>query len=289
MPIVSIIVPNYNHARHLEKRLESIIVQNFQDFELILLDDASTDNSLSILGEYRHHHKVSHFLVNEINSGSPFRQWKKGIDLAQGKYIWIAESDDWADDRYLEEMICLLEKYPQSVLSYCQSTVRSEDGDFLHENLWWTDDLDSSRWRGSFNNSGRDEIENYLSIKNTIPNASAVVFKKETLNWIDWESDELNMLGDWLLWIKLLQHGNISYTPECLNHFRFSNNNTRRYDTFSKKLTHATEELFILGYLRSNKLAANTAFLRVIRLQLKRIILQLLGAKKPESKTRKYV
>ena len=75
--IVSIIVPNYNHAPFLNQRLDSIFNQTFQDFEVILLDDASTDNSLSILEDYKEKFKskVSHLIVNEKNSGSPFKQF----------------------------------------------------------------------------------------------------------------------------------------------------------------------------------------------------------------------
>lgn len=61
---VSVIVPNYNYARYLPIRLESILNQTFKDFELILLDDASTDNSIQILENYRNHPNVSQLVVN---------------------------------------------------------------------------------------------------------------------------------------------------------------------------------------------------------------------------------
>lgn len=77
MPTVSVIVPNYCHAPYLEQRIESILQQTFQDFELILLDDCSTDGSREILERYRNHPKVSGIFYNERNSGSPFKQWKK--------------------------------------------------------------------------------------------------------------------------------------------------------------------------------------------------------------------
>ena len=58
-PLVSVIIPNYNYARYLEERIESVLGQDFQDFEVILLDDASSDNSDKILQRYRNHPKVS--------------------------------------------------------------------------------------------------------------------------------------------------------------------------------------------------------------------------------------
>ena len=66
MAEVSVIVPNYNHAAFLPKRLESIFNQTYQDFEVILLDDASTDTSVEVLSQYADHPKVTHFVVNEI-------------------------------------------------------------------------------------------------------------------------------------------------------------------------------------------------------------------------------
>ena len=103
-PLVSIIVPNYNHATYLRERLDSIFSQTFQDFEVILLDDSSSDLSQMVLEEYAKHPKVSHFIINEKNSGSPFKQWKKGINLSQGEYIWIAESDDYCKPDFLEKI-----------------------------------------------------------------------------------------------------------------------------------------------------------------------------------------
>lgn len=102
---ISIIVPSYNHASYLEKRLESIFNQTYQNFEVILLDDASTDRSEEILNKYKVNSKVSHLIVNKENSGSPFKQWEKGVELAKGDYIWIAESDDFCEKQFLEILL----------------------------------------------------------------------------------------------------------------------------------------------------------------------------------------
>ena len=98
------------YARYLDARLTSILNQTFQDFELILLDDASTDNSLEILDKYKNNPHVSHLVVNEQNTGSPFKQWMKGILLAKGEWIWIAEADDSSKPNFLETCIEQIEK-----------------------------------------------------------------------------------------------------------------------------------------------------------------------------------
>ena len=107
----SIVVPNYNHKRFLLQRLDSILAQSLQDFELILLDDCSTDGSQTILEKYARYLRVR-LEFNEVNSGSPFKQWNKGVQLARGKYVWIAESDDYADLRLLERLVAILKPNP---------------------------------------------------------------------------------------------------------------------------------------------------------------------------------
>lgn len=83
-PLVSVIVPNYNHASYLKERLDSIYQQTYQNIEVILLDDFSSDNSVEILKQYakKYPHKTR-LVVNEQNSGRVFRQWNKGLALAK--------------------------------------------------------------------------------------------------------------------------------------------------------------------------------------------------------------
>src|SRR5262245_4202511 len=100
-PKVSVIIHNYNHCRYLGQRIDSVLNQAFGDFELLILDDASTDASHEVLARYYAKPRVR-IVVNTRNSGSAFPQWNRGIGLAKGDYIWIAESDDDADSHFLE-------------------------------------------------------------------------------------------------------------------------------------------------------------------------------------------
>ncbi len=217
---VSIIVPNYNHAAYLRKRLDSVFNQTYQNFEVILLDDASTDNSVEILKDYSGHPSVSHFIVNKINSGSPFRQWKKGIELANGDYIWIAESDDWAELHFLESMVRTLESDHSIGVSYCQSMIVDKEDNIIRSNLCWTDDLDSRRWQSDFTNTGREEIRDFMSKKNVIPNASAAVFKNILQQDQSMDIDRFRMLGDWHLWTSILRDHKVQFIASALNYFR---------------------------------------------------------------------
>lgn len=224
MPKVSVIIPNYNHAQFLEQRIESVLNQTFQDFEVIFLDDDSTDNSKEVFSKYANHPKISHVIFNETNSGSPFKQWKKGFSLATGEYIWIAESDDYAELNFLDKLIPLMED--NVALAYCRSLTVNEINEI--SDCFWADGLDNKRWKKAYSADGLTEISNYLVFRNTIPNASSVLFRKEWANF-DLPITETKYTGDWLFWINLLKEENrqIVYIPKQLNYFRSHSNSTR--------------------------------------------------------------
>jgi len=210
MPKVSIIVPNYNHSLFLEQRLKSIFDQTYQDYEVILLDDNSLDTSKEILFKYATHPKVSHFIVNEINSGSTFLQWKKGIDLASGKFIWIAESDDWCEPTLLETLIIRMDANINIVLGYVQSYY------IVNNEIKWL-----SR-QGKLENilNGKEFIIQNLLEGNAIFNASMAVFRKMYYESISNEYTSFKFCGDWLFWAELASQGDVFISGKVLNYFR---------------------------------------------------------------------
>src|SRR5690554_2065895 len=128
---VSVIIPSYNHCAFLEERLVSVFNQTYQDFEVILLDDASTDTSQELLKAYANHPKVSHVIFNTANSGSVFKQWIRGIELAIGEYIWIAESDDFAESTFLEATVGVLDEKDNLGLVFADTTKVDAKGNIL--------------------------------------------------------------------------------------------------------------------------------------------------------------
>ena len=132
--MISVIVPNFNHARYLEKRLESVLTQTYQNIELIILDDCSSDNSIDIINKYKTNQKVSSIVLSNVNSGSPFKQWSRGIEIAKGDYIWIAESDDYCDNTFLEKCLAPFETDMSLVMVFCGSHW-VDDQDIIKEDL----------------------------------------------------------------------------------------------------------------------------------------------------------
>lgn len=215
IPKVSIIVPNYNHAKYLNKRLDSIFNQTYQDFEVILLDDCSSDSSLSILNEYSSHPRVSHFIRNQANSGTPFVQWEKGIELAEGEYIWIAESDDWSDCRFLEKLVPIM----------------SDDRvGLVYSDSYWIDDEDrikesKSHLSQSFRSSGIDMLRKEMCNRCTIQNVSAVLWKSSFIKKCPTHFSDFKHCIDWLFYVEmLLIPVDIVFLGEKLNYFRWYHN-----------------------------------------------------------------
>ena len=227
-PKVSVIVPNYNHAPYLRQRLDSIINQTFRDFEMIVLDDASTDNSREIIQTYAGN-PLFRFILNETRNGSAFKQWQKGLEGARGEYIWFAESDDCASPHFLSKLLPILENDRSLGLVYCQSYLVDPSSRVLGDAIQWTDDLDPSRWKNDFINNGRAEIKNYLSKKNTIPNASAVLIRASVIRSIDELDAGYTLCGDWLLWVKILLQSNVGYVAKKLNYWRQHSSNARTH------------------------------------------------------------
>ena len=220
-PKASVIVPNYNHARYLKARIDSILNQTFQDFELILLDDCSTDNSVELLQSYADNPHVSHIVLNDRNTGSPFLQWQKGIGLAQGEYVWIAESDDTAQPEFLSTTVAVLDQYPQAALCYTGSRLIDEDGHDLHRdiNQWGNRKLNLPEKHSVID--GRRFAARNLYWRNYIANASAVLSRADHLRRIDLhDCIRMRYSGDWLFWFHMALTGDVAEVYADLNNFR---------------------------------------------------------------------
>ena len=223
LPRVSVVVPNYNYARYLPARLDSIAGQSLPPFEIIVLDDASSDDSRAVLDGLQQRHGLR-VVANDVNSGSVFRQWLKGVELATGDYVWIAEADDLSEPGFLDTVMRAFAD-PAVVMSYCQSQQIDADGTVLAgDYLDYVADISSDRWRSAYVARGLDEVRNGMAIKNTIPNVSAVVFRRAALLQAlagDCEQiAQFRIAGDWLTYLRLLEQGSVAFDPTALNRHR---------------------------------------------------------------------
>ena len=236
-PTVSVIVPNYNHAPYLKQRMESILGQTYQDFELILLDDCSTDGSRTILEGYRDNPHVTHLVYNETNSGSAFRQWKKGIELAQGEWIWIAESDDYCEPSFLEEMLAAAIDFPSCCIVASIPLYIYPDGTTWHQPTTSTQLI-----------PGPEFARHHLTNGNHLPNASALLLRRSaiTAGALDCITS-MRLCGDWMLYAHCCCKGDVLLTGKVLSSFRQHSDNTS--SAAEKQGLPLTEGIGVLDYI----------------------------------------
>jgi glycosyltransferase involved in cell wall biosynthesis len=219
-------VPNYNHARYLRKRVESILAQTYQDFELILLDDCSTDKSREVLNSFRNDSRVR-IEFNSQNSGSTFKQWNRGVRLARGRYVWIAESDDYADKHLLETLVARLESEREAVLAYCRSWNINTDDERVGFADLYLDRVDREHWKKDFVSDGAEECRRFFVYENPVPNASAVIFRRAVYEKVGGADEDLRLCGDYKLWAAMALEGQVSYTAEPMNYYRTHSESVR--------------------------------------------------------------
>ncbi len=225
---VSVAVPSYNYAAYLERRLGSIFAQTYPVEEVILLDDASTDDSLGVAGriaaEWRREltiHRAAR------NSGNVFRQWREAARMARGEFLWIAEADDEADPALLATLAAALDAQPDAVLAFCDSRAIDAQGSVL-----WADHKQYCAEAGA-TALARDGLfparafaARFLAERNLILNVSAVLWRRAALlaalERCGPELETFRIAGDWRLYVELLadSEGSVAYVAQPLNAHR---------------------------------------------------------------------
>ena len=219
---VSVIIPNYNYAHFLPKRVQSVAAQSHAIREIILLDDCSTDDSVSVIEALAEEIAIpTRVILNTRNSGSVFLQWLKGAEAAQGEFVWIAEADDLSLPDFLKTAMDGFTS-DETVMSYTQSKQMGDSGDIIDTDyLAYVSDIDDKKWRSHYKRSGRAEISEALSVKNSVPNVSGVVFRRDALvKILRAHMDHIRsfrVAGDWAAYVHLLGEGDIAYNARALN------------------------------------------------------------------------
>jgi glycosyltransferase involved in cell wall biosynthesis len=204
---VTVSVPSYNYENHIGERLRSVFAQHYPVFEVVVLDDRSPDNSIQVINAtaaaYERQIKL---IVNEENSGSVFKQWKKGVDLARGDYLWIAEADDSAAPEFLS---AILSGETGFDLAYTDSKQIDQNDTHLADSYRYYYDADMQACLdkpGIYD--GRFIVESCLAIKNQFMNVSSVLFSTEAVRaCLQANMDDIlsyKVTGDWYIYVHML-------------------------------------------------------------------------------------
>lgn len=243
LPLVSIIVPNYNHESYLRERLESIYGQSYRNFEVILLDDMSSDGSVAILEEYVDKYpQKTRLIVNTTNSGGVFHQWKKGIESARGELVWIAESDDFCSLDLLEKLVPFFDN--EGVMLAYAKTIFTQDEKEIWSIEEYLGDIDQEAWSKEFVSCAHTLVNEAWGIKNIVPNASSAIFRNpkgaSILDNTLWR--EMKICGDWVFYLHIIRGGLVAYTPNATNYYRLHNSNTS-VTNYAKEIFYKEHEV----------------------------------------------
>ena len=219
---VSVVVPNYNYAHYLETRLASIFQQTLPVYEVIVLDDASTDGSVEAIAriaeKYRRKIRI---VANEKNSGAIMRQWAKGARLAQGELLWIAEADDGSAPQFLARLAA--DFGDETLMAFSDSRqIDSDDIELAPSYNYYLRTQYGSDFDQDFRLPGAGFAERYLSRANSILNVSSALFRRAKLEAVfDARLTELEtyrFAGDWLVYLAMCRMGgDVCYLSESLN------------------------------------------------------------------------
>ncbi|MBQ3443576.1 MAG: glycosyltransferase [Selenomonadaceae bacterium] len=222
-PLVSIVVPNFNHAPFLRQRLETIYSQSYRNFEVILLDDASTDSSHDILKEFQAKHADNtRLIINDKNSGGVFNQWQRGIAEARGDLVWIAESDDFSAENFLSELVPAFAD-DAIELAFCRTDFIQDDKKIFTTEQYLAD-LPAFDWTKPFAVTAAEFVAQGFGIKNIIPNVSGVLFRKrQTFPEL---CMGMKLCGDWAFYLDVIKGGCVYYSPNATNFYRVHQNST---------------------------------------------------------------
>ena len=212
-PKVSVILSSYNHEKYIAQAIQSVLNQTFTDFELLIFDDGSTDNSQEIIKSFSDD-RIKLFL-NEENRG-PRIAGQECVKAARGKYIAVQHSDDlWTADK-LEKQVAFLESHTEYAACFSQADFIDEDG-----NLQELDDKDF--YKNVFNQPNRSRAE---WLRYFFYNANCLCHPSLLINRVAYEKYNLLdfhglwQLPDYFMWIRLCFHADFYIMPEKFVLFR---------------------------------------------------------------------
>ncbi len=246
---ISVVVPNFNYARFLRARLAAIFGQTYPVREVIVLDDASSDDSIAIAeATAREWQRDIRVIANARPSGSVFAQWRRAAEVARGEFLWIAEADDAAEPQFLEKLAHSLAGAPDAVFAFSDSrAIDAEDRTLFPSYRDYCAECAGVGALGADDVfSARGFARRFLAERNLILNASAVLWRRRALlAAFDGAGDDLTrfaLAGDWRLYLEALtgaltgvgaapSGGSVAYVASPLNlHRRHDASVTARTD-----------------------------------------------------------
>ncbi len=224
---VTAIVPNFNHARYLPQRLDSILAQTYPLVDLLVLDDCSNDDSRSVIESYvkRYPERIKAVYSTE-NSGNVFRQWQKGHSLAKGDLVWICESDDFCEPTFVERMINTF-RDPSVMMSFGRIQFANGQGEYFAGLDHYREESEPGIWDARTTRPAAEWFQRGFGVKNVIANVGGSLWRRFEISEQVWEeARNFKIMGDWYLYSVIAAGGQIAYEPSAVSYFRIHEGNT---------------------------------------------------------------
>ena len=214
MKTVSVIMPVYNTEKYLSEAIESVLNQTYSDFELLLINDRSTDNSKQICIDYSKKDNRIRFFDNNTGEHGPGPTRNIGLDNAKGEYVYFMDSDDWIEKELLTDTVTKAEETGADIVQF--------GAVYEHEN----GKSDLYVWNGEETVTRADIIQDFCSFwKNNRYSLWMYLLKREKINSIRFESimigEDISFVMDVLCKVNL-----IAFIKKALYHYRCINGST---------------------------------------------------------------
>lgn len=228
VPKVSVVVPSYNHEKFLPRALGSVLQQTYKDYEIRIIDDASTDQSVKVIKAFADQHPEIpiHWSVHEKNQGGVITL-NDLVECAQGEYVALINSDDlWLEGK-LEQQVAFLDEHPEVGAVFTHAVVVDDSGTPLKKTIGFPNDvfMQPNRSRGKW-------LRRMFYELNCLCHPS-VLIRKSVYDQIGLYDPRLRQLPDFHMWIRVLKHTEIFVIQEPLVHLRIHTSNTSKVTTES--------------------------------------------------------
>ena len=209
-PLVSVVICVYNGQRYLQTTLDSVLSQSYKNIEILIIDDGSVDNSLSIIKEFSERDKRIRWF-KRANAGLPASR-NYAFQRARGEWIAIIDQDDLCYPDRIKKQLAVAEEYPSAGLIFCDTDYINAAGEIIGSHLH------------SFNLPNnfipKTKCGNLLLIKGCFIDSEAWFFKKKVAISLDPLIESLRYACDYEYFIRIGLNYDVAYTHETLSAWR---------------------------------------------------------------------